>query len=118
MDTRLKITGAETQPAIEPAKVISGFFDPLTAAHIARMRELAPEGGLTVLVSSPPEPLLPLRARAELLAGLKMVASVVPIEDPAAVPHSFAGLIVAHEEQGDLERRQALMNHVLERQQS
>ena len=115
MDTRSKIIGLAEAAALPARAVVSGHFDPMTAAHLARLREIAPEGGLTLLVTSLPDPLLPLRARAELMAGLAMTQAVVELDGPA--PASLGGLPVIHEEQNDLERREALMRHVLERQE-
>lgn len=61
-----------------PARWVQGRFGPLLAAHVRRLRESAPPGqALVVEVTSPPNPLLPARARAELVAALAMVDFVV-----------------------------------------
>lgn len=84
MDTRTKIVD---WPAAEctlreraeknPLKVVVGYFDPLLAAHAARLEEIAGAGKLIVLVASPARPLLPAKARAELVAALGVVEQVV-----------------------------------------
>jgi len=60
-----------------PLKVVVGYFDPLLAAHAARLEEIAGKGKLIVLVASQARPLLPVKARAELVAGLGVVEQVV-----------------------------------------
>jgi hypothetical protein len=58
--------------------VVVGYFDPLSAAHVRRLNGLRENGQrLTVVVADPPAPLLPLRARAELVAGLACVDLVI-----------------------------------------
>jgi len=62
----------------KPAQWVSGYFDPLLAEHVKRLRELAKPGRLLVVeVANPEAPLLPQRARAELVAALAMVDYVV-----------------------------------------
>lgn len=80
MDTRTKIVPAEeaARLAANGVLVVSGYFDPLLSAHAERLRALKSEGeSLLVAVADPPEPILPTRARAELLAGLAVVDYVV-----------------------------------------
>jgi len=63
----------------QPTRWVAGDFDPLLAAHSRRLRELAEPGRLLVVaVNDPARPLLPRRARAELVAALAMVDYVVP----------------------------------------
>lgn len=85
MDTRSKILD---WPAAEqrirnalrgssPRPVITGHFDPLLAAHVARLHEIAGDRHrLLVIVTDPPRPLLPAQARAELVAALGVVEFV------------------------------------------
>lgn len=80
MDTRTKIVPAREAMRIAAAGaiVVSGYFDPLIAGHADRLRELKREGrALIVAISEPENPILPARARAELLAGLAVVDHVV-----------------------------------------
>lgn len=112
-DTRTKIVSAETllRTATKALRVVSGFFDPLTAAHVRRLRELAaPDSALAVMVTDPPEPLLEARARAELVAALNMVDYVVLADDGAwNLPDRF------REESADEARRCEFVRRVRER---
>lgn len=56
-----------------------GYFDPLTAEIAARLATLGSQ--LTVAILDPPDPLLPARARAELVAALRCVQQVC-VGDP------------------------------------
>ena len=81
--------------------VVTGYFDPLVAAHVRRLEEIAGAGGgLMVLVGSPEKPILPLAARAELVAALRMVECVVPCvgEEMAQVLAELGGTQVTREE--------------------
>ena len=111
MDTRVKIIDASAarRLAQSGATVVSGCFDPLTAAHARRLAELKREGvPLVVLIAESPDEILPARARAELVAALAVVDGVVEFADgiPAAV----------RLEQEDQARRAALVEHVHARQ--
>jgi glycerol-3-phosphate cytidylyltransferase-like family protein len=98
LDTREKIFAAE-------AIVVTGHFDPLTAEHARRLESLKEPGReLLVVITSPPHPILPAQARAELVAGLAVVDRVVIAED------------VVREEAADFERTQELVQHVRSRQ--
>jgi bifunctional ADP-heptose synthase (sugar kinase/adenylyltransferase) len=80
VDTRTKIVPlAEAQRiAARGAIVVSGYFDPLLASHAERLQSLKREGTpLLVLIADPRNPILPARARAELVAGLAVVDHVV-----------------------------------------
>ena len=103
--------------------VIIGYFDPMTAAHARRIIELRRElrrntGRIAVIVTDPPDPILPQRARAELVAALRTVDYVV------AAMHNTSAEIVARlqpdeviqEEAADLRRTQELIAHVHRRQ--
>lgn len=57
---------------------VKGCFDPLIAAHALRLAELrCLHSGLVVVIADPPEPILPARARAELVAALSAVDFVI-----------------------------------------
>lgn len=116
MDTRSKIVTA-AQAAIKPAAtLVRGYFDPLCLAHVRRLEEIAHAGGgpVTILLDSPPLPLLPVSARAELLAALRVVGYVVIAE--ALAPLEFRGAPIIDELDDDLRRLQELMEHVQRRQ--
>ncbi len=111
MDTRAKVvTRAEAvRLAREGARVVSGYFDPLTASHARRLNGLKNGGKLIVAIENPPQPILPARARAELVAGLRAVDYVVEGTDglPADV----------RLEDEDQRRFEELIAHVHSRQQ-
>jgi glycerol-3-phosphate cytidylyltransferase-like family protein len=61
-----------------PVRWVSGYFDPLLAEHVRRLRECAKPGELLVIeIANPKAPLLPQKARAELVAALAVVDYVV-----------------------------------------
>jgi len=129
VDTRNKILTPEEAAAHiqdlcaqgRSLRLITGFFDPLTPAHARRLGRLASEDSvLTVIVTDPPDPILPLRARAELAAALAAVDLVVPV--PAEQLDEFLHrLPIAPFERGeaeDLVLRQELIRHVHTRQRA
>lgn len=80
MDTRTKIVSVAEAGRIAGAGavVVTGYFDPLLAAHAERLAGLKREGRpLMVAIADPENPILPARARAELVAGLAVVDYVV-----------------------------------------
>ena len=84
----------------------------MTAAHAVRLSELRRDGEqFVVAVLDPPDPLLPARARAELVAGLAAVDYVV-----VSSVNGLSASETIHEEEQDLMRRRALCEHVMARQ--
>lgn len=76
MDTRSKIVSPErvTDLARSGATLVSGYFDPLVAGLAEQLAALKHEGApLVVLIRSGENPILPPRARAELVAALAAV---------------------------------------------
>lgn len=68
---------AEARRIAEKATVVRGYFDPLLAWHAERLAEMKRDGKpLLVVIASPENPILAARARAELVAGLRVVDSV------------------------------------------
>ena len=118
MDTRNKIVAwSAARPLIEAtaAPLVTGHFDPLTSAHALRLASLAKtHGSLFVLITDPPDPILPAGARAELAASLACVRAVVlpPPEGPAAILGTLPASRLLREEPADLERRDAITRHV------
>ena len=111
MDTRTKIVGSAdaARLAAGGATVVSGYFDPLVAWHAARLAELKRDSAvLIVLIASSPNSILPARARAELVSGLRVVDYVVESTNDLT-PHLRL-------EQEDLSRREKLIEHVHSRQ--
>lgn len=119
MDTRTKIVGRDgaLRAADEAGlAVVTGYFDPLTAAHACRLEEIAAGTRLVVVVRTPEDPILPARARAELVAALGCVQSVVIEEgDPGWIDTLPASRVV-REEEADLERRRELVARIHRRQ--
>lgn len=109
MDTRTKIIGEEEARRIAGAgaTVVSGYFDPLLAWHAGRLMEHKRNGTtLLVVIASPANPILEARARAELVAGLRVVdhvteANIVPQicleQEDAAVFERLAGRVRARQ---------------------
>lgn len=111
MDTRTKIISAQeaARLAENGATTVSGYFDPVTLAHAERLQSLKRPGApLLVVISSPPEPVLPAPARAQLVAALACVDHVT--EGPV----SFAPQ--ARLEAEDRERLEELIHRVRARQ--
>ena len=113
MDTRTKIVPAREAMRIAEAGaiVVSGYFDPLISGHAERLRELKREGrALIVAVSEPENPILPARARAELLAGLAVVDHVVESAEELKIDVRL--------EEEDAASLEALIEHVHARNSS
>ena len=84
MDTRTKIVSPSEAGFLTAAgaTVVSGYFDPLVASQAVRLSELKREGAkLLVLIANPKDPILPVRARAELVASLRVVDHVAEFAD-------------------------------------
>jgi len=113
MDTRGKIVN-EAQArriAASGATVVRGYFDPMTAAHAVRLKELKREGSpLLVLIATPPKPILDPQARAQLVAGLAVVNHVGP-----SCPGLEPDVALEQEDEG---RLQELVAHVHARQKA
>jgi len=97
--------------------VVTGYFDPLTAAHARCLHGIAADGArLLVVVRTPENPILPACARAELVAALACVHSVVIEEgDPGWIAELPAHRL-AREEEADLDRRRELVVRIHQRQ--
>ncbi len=103
VDTRSKILPLSRADEFAGAVFVAMHLDPLTAAHARRLDELAAKGRkVVVLLSDPPNPLLPLAARAELAASLASVSAVMLVD-------------LVSEHTADIERRDALVRQVLEK---
>ncbi len=126
MDTRKKIVdGSDAEELLrsragaKPAvKVVVGYFDPLLASHVRRLEKIAGGHKLIALVSSPARPLLPPAARAELVAALDLVESVIVV--PPSRLRDLLRLVPAEilslEQASDAERTEELVRHVRSRQ--
>jgi hypothetical protein len=95
---------------------VTGYFDPMLAAHAARLKEIASNGGpVVVVIRDPEQPLLPAEARAYLVAGLAGVDHVMIAPAGAALelPDTVR---VFREEDSDSDRRRELIRYVHTRQ--
>lgn len=79
VDTRGKIISSAQAGELRAggATVVSGYFDPLLAWHAQRFDELKRAAPLIAVIETPAQPILPARARAELVASLRAVDYVV-----------------------------------------
>ncbi|MBI4891453.1 MAG: hypothetical protein HY821_12575 [Acidobacteria bacterium] len=111
MDTRTKIQPPGAASALPPgALVVSGSFDPLLAAHAEELVRLSQGAcALAVVIEEPPQPILPARARAELVAALACVTQVYLAGDGAPAPAVSLG-------QEHLRRRGEFVEHLRSRQ--
>ena len=121
LDTRHKILSPEEAAATiqRPFLAIAGHFDPMTAAIARRITDFRRPGlRIAVIVTDPPDPVLPQRARAELAAALSSVDYVVAAKDntSAEITARLQPDEVIQEEAADLRRTQDLISHVRSRQ--
>ncbi|MGJ5816827.1 hypothetical protein [Paludibaculum fermentans] len=108
MDSRLKIVLPAELPS--GVRLVSGYFDPLLTVHAAWLAEArGVSDKLAVVVKDPPVPILSTRARAELVAALKVVDFVL-LEAPG-VPTADVQL-----DQRDAAAAAAFVAHVRQRQ--
>lgn len=86
LDTRTKIVTSREAAVLthgKSVKQVTGHFDPLLIEHVRRLRDdAAPHDFLVVVVTNSQSPLLPQRARAELVAALANVDYVVMSDSP------------------------------------
>ena len=117
MDTRIKILSGPDVPAGESLVMVTGYFDVLRAGHVRAFvaaRQRAPHARLLVLVLRGKEELLPLDARAELAAALRMVDYVLTADDRDVdrLIKTLRPAILVRLESDDLRRVSWLKEHV------
>jgi hypothetical protein len=79
VDTREKIVPLDElrrRMATGEWMAVVGLFDPLTALQASRVAEISDSGELAAIVLDEPDTLLPVEARAALVAGLRSVRIV------------------------------------------
>lgn len=125
-DTRHKIVtlaqaGALAEESRRSGSAPAAFvthLEVLRAGHVRKLEELAAAtpGKLFVILTDPESPLVPLEARAELAAALRVVDYVVPSAEGAApvLAALNAGLTV-HDEEEDRGLTRHLIEHVRSR---
>jgi bifunctional ADP-heptose synthase (sugar kinase/adenylyltransferase) len=119
MDTRDKIASAAAAGAQKRLTVVTGYFDPLLAWHARELERIREEGGVLAVIPLPlAGELLPLRARAELVAALRMVDYVLIAEngDWERLIAEVKPAEIVRLEEDDLCRRDELIEHVRRRQ--
>ena len=121
MDTRTKILTAEAAP--RACTVVTGAFDPVLAddaRELADIRANHPACPLLVVVLPISGELLSGRARAELVAALRMVDYVVTAPDAAtdALLATLEPAYLVRLEGAQAVRKRQLMDHVHRRQSS
>lgn len=125
MDTRTKIITAEEAAALahgdRPAVLVTGPFDVLLAAHVrevGRVRAGLPDAVLVVALTTPEQPVLDARARAEMVAALEVVDYVVSLEDQqmGSLLAAFQAEHIVRLEAAHEQRRRELIQHVHRRQ--
>lgn len=118
MDTRCKILTLDAALALPPGLAIAaGTFDVLRPEHARDLAAIHARPLLVAVLPSDGE-LLPQRARAELVAGLRMVDYVV-IADSGELDRLTGALRpaeVARFEAADAGRARQLIEHVRRRQ--
>jgi hypothetical protein len=111
LDTRLKIVSPEAaRRGIET--VVIGYFDPLYAGNVLRLIEISGGDRITVVVADRSDALLPLRARAELVAALSCVEQVILGHDNLA---QLRAARIFDEREADEKRTRELSAHIVER---
>jgi len=122
VDTRSKILKVEAALQLPPPlTVVTGYFDVLRAAHVRdleRARSLDPERPLLAVVLAGTGALLDQRARAELVAALRVVDYVVTADerDLDCIVATFPTSQPVRLEAADERRAAELMEHVRRRQ--
>jgi bifunctional ADP-heptose synthase (sugar kinase/adenylyltransferase) len=119
VDTRNKIVAPAALPAGAFLTAVTGYFDVLRAAHIRDLASAARPGAKLVVVVLPyPRAVLPQRARAELVAALRMVDYVLTAEnaDPDRLLEFLKPAAVVRLEARDEQRALQLKEHVRTRQ--
>ena len=117
MDTRSKILTIEAASRLSarPLVIVSGTFDVLRAAHARELEQRAMDGGKLLVAVLPSEfNLLPQRARAELVAALRVVDYVVATgpEELEALAAALQPAALVRLEHTDAERARQLIEHV------
>lgn len=119
MDTRSKIVSPGALPGIvtDPVVLVTGYFDILRASHIRSLERLMP-GRLAIAVRHDPCAVLPVEARAELVAALRMVDYVVTADDWElnTLVRALQPVQVVHLDDADRQRAAELKRNVHSRQ--
>jgi hypothetical protein len=117
LDTRAKIVSSQSiSPTGEGGTVVIGYFDPLFAANVIRLNEICDRAPITAVVADRADALLPLRARAELVAALTCVERVILCEEDASqIASRLQATRIFDEREADEQRARDLSAHIVER---
>jgi hypothetical protein len=119
LDTREKIVPLEALPSrLGKGRwlAVVGRFDPLTLVQAERFARLNDEGASIVGVVEPGEDcLLPVEARAALVAALRSVQLVVIAEAGSLPPHPEMAILI--DEDGERKRSTEFVQFVAARQE-
>ena len=124
VDTRNKILTPAAALALTPPRplvIVKGYFDLLRAEHprsLDEIRRRTSAATLLAIVLPLDHGLLPLAARAELVAALRMVDYVLPgdCEDLDRLVSSLRPAETVSLEDADMRRARQLIEHVHRRQ--
>lgn len=121
MDTRSKIIAGKPASIADPVVVVTGYFDILRAEHARELQSIRERTGartLLVIVLPAASSIVPPRARAELVAALRMVDYVVSANDAdiQAMIDTFHPTEVVRLEAADERRTRQWMDDVRRRQ--
>ncbi len=124
MDTRNKILTPAAALALSPPRplvIVKGYFDLLRAGHVRELNEIrrrTSAATLLAVVLPLDHGLLPLAARAELVAALRMVDYVLPgdCEDLNRLVSLLRPAETVSLEDADMRRARQLIEHVHRRQ--
>jgi hypothetical protein len=116
MDTRTKILTLDAARALRPAAVVASRFDVARAAHLRDLDAL-PRPLLAVVLHCA-DSVLPVTARADLAAALRVIDYVVIADDREleALVSALQSARVIHLEETDRRRAAELKQHVQRRQ--
>jgi len=124
VDTRNKILTPAAALALSPPRplvIVKGYFDLLRAGHVRELNEIrrrTSAATLLAVVLPLDHGLLPLAARAELVAALRMVDYVLPgdCEDLNRLVSLLRPAETVSLEDADMRRARQLIEHVHRRQ--
>jgi bifunctional ADP-heptose synthase (sugar kinase/adenylyltransferase) len=122
VDTRRKILSRDAAFELPPPfTLVTGYFDILRASHardLQQARDRSPTQPLMVVVLTGLNPLLTPRARAELVAALRMVDYVVTADDGDldSLIDALKPALLVRLEAADQRRARQLREHVQGRQ--
>ena len=120
-DTRSKIVSIEQLRGLLQSQDAIAFVSSMEVPQAGQLRKLEQcaaghPGKLVVILTDPESPLVPMDARAEVTAALRVVDYVVP--SPAGAGPALAALqpaLTVHDEEEDRERTRSLIEHVRSR---